>query len=281
MANILVLHQHPAGNLLVSHHRLARVGQTVCQQQAQVLFRGKYLDCLVRSTRGDHHLGEDLGYLFGSFYVQRHVQRDDSTEGRGAVAVERFLVSFGQGCTHGHATRVGVFDNRHGRAVCRIELRHQLERSVGVIDVVVAQFFTLKLLGRRNARTIRPVGVKGRLLVAVFAIAQGLFQLARHRAALGRFQLQHASHPVRYGSIIGGGAGIGLLRQLLAEFRAGPAVMLIHVAQQPVIVFHVNDHVDKGVVLSRRTDHRRAADVDVLDAGIIVSTGRHGGFERV
>ena len=57
--------------------------------------------------------------------------------------------------------------------------------------------------------------------------------------------------------------------------------MLIHVAQQLVVVFNVDNHVHKRRVFRRSPDHRRAANVDVLDAGVIIRTRRHSGLKRV
>ena len=63
--------------------------------------------------------------------------------------------------------------------------------------------------------------------------------------------------------IIGGGAGVGLGGEGLAEGERGAA--RLELGQQFGIIGGVGDDRDEGVVLGRRADHRRAADVDILD----------------
>ena len=59
------------------------------------------------------------------------------------------------------------------------------------------------------------------------------------------------------------------------------AIMLIHIPQQTVVIFHIDNNADKRMVLGRRADHRRAADVDVLDDGFTGGTGGPGLLEGV
>ena len=82
--------------------------------------------------------------------------------------------------------------------------------------------------------------------------------------------------------VIGGGAGKGLGRQLLAEIAATALPMFISSAfEHRGIVGRVGDDGDIGVVLGRGADHRRAADVDVLDDRGIVGAGAADFLERV
>jgi hypothetical protein len=67
-----------------------------------------------------------------------------------------------------------VLDDRADRAVVGVELRHQLERRVGVVDVVVAQLLALVLGGGGHAGAAGAVEVEGRGLVRVLAVAQRL-----------------------------------------------------------------------------------------------------------
>ena len=51
--------------------------------------------------------------------------------------------------------------------------------------------------------------------------------------------------------------------------------------QKRLIILDIHHDVDEGMVLGGRADHRRAADVDILDAGVIIGTLGHRLFERV
>jgi hypothetical protein len=112
-------------------------------------------------VRGDHHLGEDLHDPLGGIGVERPVQRDDPPEGGGPVAVEGAGIGLGQGLAAGDAAGIGMLDDRADRAIVGVELRHQLEGRVGVVDVVVAQLLALVLGGGGHAGA-GAVGVEGR-----------------------------------------------------------------------------------------------------------------------
>src|SRR5690606_31479992 len=130
----------------------AWVGHAFGYEQAQVLFRLKDAARIVIRSGGDDDLGEDLGDLCGSGAIQRLIERDDPAKGRGAVTVKGVFIRLLQGRRAGNAAGVGVFDDGAGGAVAAGELADQLERGVGVVDVVIAQVFALKLAGGRDAR---------------------------------------------------------------------------------------------------------------------------------
>ena len=46
--------------------------------------------------------------------------------------------------------------------------------------------------------------------------------------------------------------------------------MLVHVREHALVILDIDHHGHMRVVLRRRPDHRRAADVDILDAVVIV-----------
>jgi hypothetical protein len=81
--------------------------------------------------------------------VRRRVDGDDAAEGRGRVAGQGPLIGLALAAADGHAAGIGVLDDRHGRALGRVELGDQLEGRVGVVDVVVAELLALQL-GRRG-----------------------------------------------------------------------------------------------------------------------------------
>ena len=85
----------------------------------------------------------------------------------------------------------------------------------------------------------------------------------RRRSAVGR-------RPVEPGhdlGVVGGRAGERRGRQPAAGGRRQPAA-LAQLGEHRLVVGRVDDDADVGVVLGRRPDHRRAADVDQVDARI-------------
>ena len=93
--------------------------------------------------------------------------------------------------------------------------------------------------------------------------------------------LQRFGEPAGDRRIIGGGAGKGLGRQLLAEIQRQRAEIHLQRIEHRGIVGGVGDDGDIGVVLGRGADHRRAADVDVLDDRRVVGAGAADLLERV
>ena len=157
-----------------------------------------------------------------------------------------------------------MFDDRTGRPIGRIEFADQFKGRIGVVDIVIRQFFTLMLGRRSNTGTCRAIGVEGRLLVGVLAVAQGLRQRAAHGTTT-RGVPDLRGHPCADSRVIGRRAGIGRLRQTLAQRIGGLPVILGQFVDHCRIIFDIDDHIHKTVVLRGRADHRRATDIDILD----------------
>ena len=50
--------------------------------------------------------------------------------------------------------------------------------------------------------------------------------------------------------------------------------MFVKLGQQGRVILDIHHDIDEGVVLGRRADHRRAADIDILDRrGVIRPAG--------
>ena len=71
----------------------------------------------------------------------------------------------------------------------------------------------------------------------------------------------------------------GQRRQNLSLREGEPARS--HRREHAVVSEWVDDHRDAGMVLRRRPHHRRAADVDLLDALVLARAGLDGRAERV
>ena len=118
-----------------------------------------------------------------------------------------------------------MLDDRHGGRAGRVEFRDQFKGGVGVVDVIVGELLALQLARGRDAEAVLAGQIEARLLVRIFAIAHRLGQFSAHRAIFGRVDADRPRQPVGDRRVIGGGARIGLLRELLAQGEVGAAAI--------------------------------------------------------
>ena len=162
---------------------------------------------------------------------------------------------------------------------CLRELANQLERGVGIGQVVVAQLPALDLLC--GADPVRPVGhVEGGLLVRVLAVAQPLPACRGDGQLLGQRLAQLRRQPACDRGIVGRRARKGFGRQLLAQPGRDRALGLQR-GKHRLVVIRRDHHGDARVVLGGGADHRRPADVDHLDRFVMAGAGRDRGLERI
>ena len=118
--------------------------------------------------------------------------------------------------------------------------------------------------------------------MGVLAVAGRLGERAPEGAEPGRLiGAETSGHPVRDGRVVGRGARERLLGQSPAQRAPDGTVIRFQRGENGRVIRHVGHDGDVGVVLGRRADHRRAADIDVLDAIGIRPVGRDGRLERV
>ena len=279
------LHQEAARHGAIGQGGRQRVGQSPSHQQAQILLGRQDAARIFVGIGRDDHFGENLGNLFRGRAVQFLIERQHATERALGVTRQRRQVRVLQGLAQRDAARVGVLDDGAGRTLRRIELRHQLIGGVGVIDVVVGQLLALQLPGAGDTRARRAIHIKGRFLVRVLAIAQGLAQQPAQRAAARRVFFavpgQFAGKPVGHRSVIGGRARKGPLRQLAPQGEGRGAAIGLHLVQHHAIIFHIHHHRHPVMVLGGAARHGGAADINILDGGFEIGAARDGGFERI
>ena len=174
-----------------------------------------------------------------------------------------------------------MLDDGAGRGAARIELGDAFIGRVGVVDVVVGELLALHLPRGGDAEALAGRAIERRALVRVLAIAQRLDQLAAEGAVVGRAVVQRVGEPVGDRRVIGGGARIGLGGELLAQRERGHAGVLGELGEHGGVVGGLDHDRDVGVVLGGGADHRRAADVDVLDAVVESRALRDGRLERI
>ena len=115
----------------------------------------------------------------------------------------------------------------------------------------------------------------------IFAIAQSLRQRTRKRAMLGKRLAELPRHPSRHRRVIRSGLTIGRQCQSLAKrHRRGP-VIGAHLVQQTGVIRRIGDHDNRSVILGGCPDHRRPADINILDTGGRIGTFGHGFLKRI
>ena len=138
-----------------------------------------------------------------------------------------------------------------------------VERGVGILDVVVRHLLTLDLPGEgQGVRFLFLRGVENGLLVRILAVAQRLLQVVFEEQLLRQAGLR--PHVTSDHRVVLRRMRIGLGREFqscLERRVAGMADLVDHAA----VVGGVADHSDVAPVLGGAAQHRRAADVDVLD----------------
>ena len=194
--------------------------------------------------------------------VDRAVDADDAAEGRHRVARERRAVGLEHRAADGDAARVVVLDDRARR---QLELLRQQARGVEVEHVVERQLLAAELADHREHVHARAgLRVVGGALVRVLAVREvgdllvGVQQQRREVVLL-------LDEPARDRAVVAGGVGERLGGERLARAERELAAGVLELLQHRVVAGRVDHDRREGEVLRRRADHRRAADVDVLD----------------
>jgi len=185
---------------------------------------------------------------------------DDAAEGRLAVGRVGLVPGGEQRVGTGDAARVGVLEDGDGRA---LELVDQVSGRGDVQNVVIAELLALELL-----EALVEGAVEGGLLVRIFAVAQRLRLLIGERERLGETDLGGGVGDLAFevagdGGVVAGGALENLQGELAAQrVHLG---LVAHGLEHGVVVGGIADDGHALVVLRRAAQHRRAADVDILD----------------
>ena len=161
------------------------------------------------------------------------------------------------------------------------ELQRQVQGRVHIGDVVVAQRLPLDLLGAGDSRFGAPAAVERRPLMRVLAIAKRLSGAARDREARRRGHVEPLGEPCRNRGVVGGGAGERRLRQAAAQRAVERAAGRVERCDNCVVIGGIGDCRDESMILRRRPQHRRPADVDILHTGGGVAALGDGAFERI
>ena len=264
-ALIARLHEQAAVHAAIFVTNVARF-QAARAQHSNVLFASTHFERLGFDFRRDDQLDEltiDDGAC--GRCVQRTIERDDAAECGSGIGLECLVVRRERVGSDSYAAGICVF---HDYAGWLGKLTHAFECSVAICDVVVRECLALQLRRAADARALQ-VGnrVERAALVRILAVAQihafAEMQSERRRE-LGSRILGHTREIASHGRVVARRVRVGLRCEPSARLLAHTAVRR-NLVQDAGVVAGVHHDAHAIVILRGRTDHRRPADVDVLD----------------
>ena len=256
-------------------------------QDAQVLLRLQKLERGGLEARGNDDLDELLVRVHVLDHLERNLDvcRNNAAKSALRVARERLVVSLGDRGGRSRTAGVLMLQNNHGRFV---ELASKCPARIGIENVVVGKFLAVELLGIHEAMCVG-IGqaIERSALMRVFAIAQVLLLLEVKVDDLGRFlaeiglAVELLVHPGGNRAIVGVRGFEHLQRELRTRLARGGAVVGAHFLKNGIVGGRLGDHGDALEILRSAAQHRRASDVDVLDAGAEIGARGNRLFEGI
>ena len=194
--------------------------------------------------------------------VERFVHGDDAAERRLLVRGECLVPCFAQACALADTARISMFEDGQRRRVLA-ELADERGRGGEVENVVVGKFLPVQLF-----EVVVELAVERRRLVRIFAVAQRLRQrrenIERRWQAGGRRRLEFFLQMRGNGAVISRGAGKNFRRQFAAQFQrcvAAPGNLFRNLR----VIKRVHHHRHAVMIFRRAAQHRRPADINVLN----------------
>ena len=115
----------------------------------------------------------------------------------------------------------------------------------------------------------------------VLAVAQRLSGAAGDRETRRRGHVETLGEPCRDRRVVSGGAGESRLRQPAPQRAVERPAGSVERAGDRVVIGGVGHRGDEGMVLRRRAQHRRTADIDVFHAGREIAAFGDRPFEGI
>ena len=279
LVQVGILNQHASRNIFQNPVLLS--GRNL--DQPQILLRAKScFGAFIECGSGDH-FQKEFGHLMSGRRIHRAVHSDHAAKRRDRIALQRPHVSLGERLAGRGAAGICVFDNGAHRLV---KLLRQIPGGLQIDNIVIGKLFPLHLTRIRHARA-RAVRIHRRFLVRILSIAQVHHFLKRQpqilRKTFRRMQFEVAAHPLQRrgdGGIIGCGGRERLLRQPPLRFHGQRrrAARAGHLLGDCAVIGGRGDDCDILKIFRRRTNHRRPADIDVLNQLVEAHARLGGGF---
>ncbi len=266
-AEVPVLQDQPADDLLeiqLVRPRTDVRAEGPHRQQTQILLPLELGQRVLLEAGRHHHLDKRGRDFLGSGEIHTGVEGNHAAERGGRIGLPRAHVRLARRRRDGRAAGIVVLhDHRGGLPV----FLHQLQRGVGVQEVVVGHLLAVQLPGARHPRLARAeVPIERALLMRVLAVAQILHLLELQGEHGREVELARRALPLKVAgdhTVVPRGMLKDLARQITPH-RRGHFAPAQRVQHGPV-VGRIDHHRHVGMVLGGRPQHRRPPDVNVLD----------------
>ena len=256
-------------------------------QNTQVLLRLQKLKRSGLEARSNNDLNELLVRIHMLDHFERNLDVccDNAAKSALRITRERLVVSLGDRSGRSRTAGVLVLQNNHGRLV---ELASERPARIGIKDVVVGKLLAVELLGIHEAMRVG-IGqaVECSALMRVFAITQVLLLLEMKVDNVGSLlaeiglAVELLVHPSGNRAVVGIRSFEHLQRELRTRLARGGAVVGAHFLKNGIVSGGLGDHGNAFEILRGAAQHRRAADVDILNAGAEVSARGNRLFEGI
>ena len=253
------------------------------RQQTQIGLLRQNGQCFFGKGRGHDHFSKLLGNHFSTCARHGAIEGQNTAKGTLGVRLKGLGISLGAVNTHGHATRISVFDDHAGRF---IKLTHGFPSCIAIGNVVVGQGFAVQLFvaGQKTRAHIHFTVERG-VLVGIFTIAHVLHfdeltGKAIRELVLRAFIVQRRQIVGNHG-IVASRMTEDFLRQSQTRGRRHFTVsfQLFH---DTTIVGRIDHYGHTFVIFCSCTDHRRTADIDIFNGIFERAIGfGNGSFEGI
>ena len=281
---VAVLHEKAAGDVPVLPGRWLLVqGADFHQPDVGLPLRpsGENLEGRRLERRGDDRFDKPLrlGEHFGCRRVERSIDADHRAERAEWIAVQAAPHRDGQAVRHRGAARIVVLDH-HGRGAW--QRADDRQGAVQIQQIVVRQLLAMQLPGRDKIRAGRGQRIERSALVRILAVAQFHFSPQHERQRRGKVGAPGRLHEILGDRlIVFGCAGIRRSRQTPPQFQRRAAVGRDFIENCRVLLGRRRDR-HEAMVLRRRPNQARPANVDLLDRFVVRNTRPGDGrLERI
>ena len=227
---------------------------------AKVLLRSEYLQGLGGIVGSDYDLEEYRLHAGCDFGRKGTVHSYDSAVDADLIGLIGGLPRLFDSLSDRCATGIHMLQSY---AEGLLEVAKHVQSRICVLDIVVGELLALDLLGEseREGGGLES-GVELRALVGVLAVAKSLLEIILQEEFLVKAGL--GAHIGSYAGVVLGGMCVSLCGQFEAGL-VGSLAVSANFFQDLVVVRRIADDSNVFPVLGCAANHRRAADIDILN----------------
>src|SRR5690349_6904634 len=253
-----LLSEEPAADALVIESVVAPLRPSL--EDAQIFLATKCLECSFTELRGDDAFYKETRNSLCCLVVDRNGKRDYRAKGRYWIARQGFAIRVERSGAGRESARRGVL---HDRAADLLAERVGREkRPLEVEQIVEGQLLTALLPKRRDA-VVSVIDVECSALTRILSVTKVAFLDQRNRKSLRENLRALTAKPVRNRGVVGSGPRIDLFGEQTSQIEI--VVVRFESCEDTAIIRRVDDDGHPFEVFCGRAQHRRSANIDLLD----------------